>query len=162
MIAVPIYAWEKIDSWQWPLATHNLINCTHTYTYKLFCFGLFFGSTEVWTQGLMLLGTASLPLEPLFYVGYFENRVSWTICSGWPWTLILLISASGVARITGVSHWFLALLGFWLGFHEICAPGSFGILIRISWNLWINLEKTILFIALPVPAHEHSTCSLLT
>jgi hypothetical protein len=26
-------------------------------------------------------------------------RVSWTICPGWPWTLILLISASRVARI---------------------------------------------------------------
>jgi hypothetical protein len=28
-------------------------------------------------------------------------------CLGWPWTTILLISASQVARITGVSHWCL-------------------------------------------------------
>jgi hypothetical protein len=28
----------------------------------------------------------------------------WTICLGWPWTMILLMSASQVARIIGVSH----------------------------------------------------------
>jgi hypothetical protein len=27
-----------------------------------------------------------------------------TICLCWPWTLILLISASQVPRITGISH----------------------------------------------------------
>jgi hypothetical protein len=31
--------------------------------------------------------------------------VSPTICPGCPWTAILLISASQVARITGMSHW---------------------------------------------------------
>jgi hypothetical protein len=29
----------------------------------------------------------------------------WTICLGWPQTAVLLISASWVARITGMSHW---------------------------------------------------------
>jgi hypothetical protein len=33
----------------------------------------------------------------------FQDRVSWTICPGWLWTVILLISASWVAGITGVS-----------------------------------------------------------
>jgi hypothetical protein len=28
-----------------------------------------------------------------------------TICLGWPWTMILLISVSQVARITVLSHW---------------------------------------------------------
>jgi hypothetical protein len=37
----------------------------------------------------------------LFCDGYFQDRVSRTIC--WLWTLIFLISASWVARITGVS-----------------------------------------------------------
>jgi hypothetical protein len=32
------------------------------------------------------------------------SRVWWTICLGWLWTLILLISASWVARIIIVSH----------------------------------------------------------
>jgi hypothetical protein len=30
--------------------------------------------------------------------------VLWTICPGWLWTMILLISASQVARIIGMSH----------------------------------------------------------
>jgi hypothetical protein len=49
----------------------------------------FWGSTGVWTQ--------SLPLEPLhqpfFCNGLFWNMVSQTICPGWLWTSILLISA---------------------------------------------------------------------
>jgi hypothetical protein len=40
----------------------------------------------------------------LFCVGCFWDRVSWTIFLGWLWTAIHLISASWVARITGVSH----------------------------------------------------------
>jgi hypothetical protein len=32
-----------------------------------------------------------------------------TISLGWPQITILLISASQVARITGISHWHLAL-----------------------------------------------------
>jgi hypothetical protein len=35
---------------------------------------------------------------------YFQDRVSWTICPSCLWTVVLLISASWVARITGVSH----------------------------------------------------------
>jgi hypothetical protein len=35
---------------------------------------------------------------------FFFFWISWTICPGWLWTMILLISASWVARITGVSH----------------------------------------------------------
>jgi hypothetical protein len=40
----------------------------------------------------------------LFCDGIFRDRVSWTIYPSWLWTAILLISASWVARITGVSH----------------------------------------------------------
>jgi hypothetical protein len=36
--------------------------------------------------------------------------VLWIICLGWPWTVILQISAFQVARIIGVSHWCLAHL----------------------------------------------------
>jgi hypothetical protein len=39
-----------------------------------------------------------------FCVRYFQDRVSCTICPGWFQTVILLISASWVARIIGVSH----------------------------------------------------------
>jgi hypothetical protein len=34
----------------------------------------------------------------------FWDRVLWTICLGWPQIAILQLSASWVARITGVSH----------------------------------------------------------
>jgi hypothetical protein len=39
-----------------------------------------------------------------FYSGYFGDGVSQTICLGYPQTVILPISASQVARITGVSY----------------------------------------------------------
>jgi hypothetical protein len=35
----------------------------------------------------------------LFCIGCFQDRVSWTICQGWLWTVVLLISASWVARL---------------------------------------------------------------
>jgi hypothetical protein len=46
--------------------------------------------------------------------GFFQDRVSWTICPDWLWTMIFLISASWVARITGVSHWRPAQAIFYL------------------------------------------------
>jgi hypothetical protein len=44
-----------------------------------------------------------------FCSGYFGGEVLQTICSGWSQTKILLISVSQVARITGMSHWHLAV-----------------------------------------------------
>jgi hypothetical protein len=34
----------------------------------------------------------------------------WTMFPGWPWTMIFVISAFLVARITGMSHWCLPAL----------------------------------------------------
>jgi hypothetical protein len=54
-----------------------------------------------------------------FCFEYFRDRVSWAICPGWLWNTILLISASWVARITGVSYQhpatFQPLLWLWEG-----------------------------------------------
>jgi hypothetical protein len=53
---------------------------------------------------------SSLTLKPLyhpFFGLYFGDGVSWTICLGWLQTTIL-ISASWVARIIGMSHQSLA------------------------------------------------------
>jgi hypothetical protein len=47
-----------------------------------------------------------------FHSDYSGDRVLWTICLGWPWTTILPISASWVARITGISHQGLASFFF--------------------------------------------------
>jgi hypothetical protein len=60
-----------------------------------------------------------------FCSGYFGDGVSVTISLGWPETSILLISASQVARVSGVSHQHLAdsdqiymcvLLLFWFNY----------------------------------------------
>jgi hypothetical protein len=48
------------------------------------------------------------PMSSPFCSVYFGDGVSWTVCMGWPWTMILLISASQVARITCMSHRCLA------------------------------------------------------
>jgi hypothetical protein len=45
----------------------------------------------------------------LFSSGCLWDGVSWTICPGWPPTLICQISASQEARITGISHLHLAV-----------------------------------------------------
>jgi hypothetical protein len=39
----------------------------------------------------------------LFCVGFFRYRVLWNICL--LWTTIFMLSASWVARMTGVNHW---------------------------------------------------------
>jgi hypothetical protein len=66
----------------------------------------FLCSTGVWTQGLHLKS-----LYPSFFCdGFSWARVSWTICPVWLWTENFLISASWLARITGMSHWCLVKL----------------------------------------------------
>jgi hypothetical protein len=64
----------------------------------------------LWYWGL---NSGPLPWDTppaLFCDGFFWDRVLWTVCLGWLWTTILLISASWVARITGVSHGCPALI----------------------------------------------------
>jgi hypothetical protein len=66
-----------------------------------FFFFFFLSSTGVWTQDLHLE-----PLHQPFYCDFFFfwDRISQTICPGWLWTTVLLISASWIATITGVSQ----------------------------------------------------------
>jgi hypothetical protein len=45
------------------------------------------------------------PTSP-FCQGFFWDRVLQIICLGWIWTAFLLICASYVARVTGMSHWY--------------------------------------------------------
>jgi hypothetical protein len=84
---------------------------------KLF---FFFFSTGVWTQGLYLEPLHQLILCVCLCVcvsvcmcaGFFQGTVWQTNCLGWLWMEILLISASRVARITGVSYWHWAVFCF--------------------------------------------------
>jgi hypothetical protein len=81
-----------------------------------FCFVLFcFCGTGVWTQTFMFAKQALYHLihtSNPFCSCYFGNRVSQTVYQDWPWTKIILIPTSQVARITGVSHWHPASLHF--------------------------------------------------
>jgi hypothetical protein len=44
-------------------------------------------------------------MPPVHFALYFGDEVSWTVYPRWPQTVILLISLSQVAGITGVNHW---------------------------------------------------------
>jgi hypothetical protein len=50
------------------------------------------------------LRACATPPVLLFVMDFFQERVLSTICPGWLQTMILLITASWVVRITGVSH----------------------------------------------------------
>jgi hypothetical protein len=85
------------------------------------------GGTSVKTWGFMLAKQTFHCLSltsSLFWSGYFGDGVSQTVCWGWPWSVILPIWTSQVARITGVSHWcptFIQLLNMTL----FCTISSF-------------------------------------
>jgi hypothetical protein len=51
--------------------------------------------------------------------GSSRDRISWTICLGWLQTVILLISASWVAKITDMST-AAQLIFFWFGLGFFC------------------------------------------
>jgi hypothetical protein len=52
-----------------------------------------------------MLAKLTLKLELHLQCGYFEDGVLRIICLGCPQTLVLPISASQVAGIAGMSHW---------------------------------------------------------
>jgi hypothetical protein len=86
----------------------KVVPCLVRHRERASLFFLFYSDgTGVWTlgfkftkQALYHLSCTSTP----FCSGYFENGVYGTICLSWPRTMILLISTSQVAGITGVNH----------------------------------------------------------
>jgi hypothetical protein len=64
----------------------------------------------VWTWGhFQSRCSTTWVIPPVhFALVIFGDRVSWTICPGWPQTSVLLTSVSQVAGITSVSHQHLA------------------------------------------------------
>jgi hypothetical protein len=70
-------------------------------------------NSGLWNLGFLLTKQALYCLSHTFspfWSGYFGDRVSRTICLRWPQTSILPISASQVARVTGVRHRYPAQL----------------------------------------------------
>jgi hypothetical protein len=95
---------------QHPLAVYNLHpNSNFAQSYLQLCF-LFIYFLQFWGLNSGPTPQATPPI--FFYEGFFRDRVSRTVCLGWLLTVILLVSASWVARIIGVSHWCLAKLCF--------------------------------------------------
>jgi hypothetical protein len=118
----------------------------------------FFGSPGVWIEGLTLATQALLPFEPLhqpfLVVGFFNIGSLELFVWGWLQTEILPNSAFWVARITGVSHWYLAPLyilstlvpELFIVFHwficlSLCQYHTILIFINIFWSqeVWLLL-----------------------
>jgi hypothetical protein len=78
----------------WDMDTRDQSPCS----YRIYILIFFFAGL-----GFKLMAY-TLSHSILLCEGFFWDRVSWTICLVWLQTMILLISATWVARITGMSH----------------------------------------------------------
>jgi hypothetical protein len=111
-----------LESWfpDFSLQIGRITGVSHSTQFKLFdvfylIYLFFFDGTGVWTEGLALTKQTLYCLSHisnLFCCVYFGDGVSWTVWQGWPPAGTLPISASQVARITGMSHWHLVWFNF--------------------------------------------------
>jgi hypothetical protein len=93
---------------------------------------LFLALLEFELRAFTLNHSTSSP-QPFFGEGFFWDRVSQTICPGWLQTMILLISASWVAMITGVSTPGLGLVLVHIVFYLLQGiPGT----LEHDWTTW--------------------------
>jgi hypothetical protein len=101
-----------------------------------FSFFFFFGGIEVWIQSFVLCKAGTLLFEPHFQFTFglvILEDGSCELCLGRPPTSILPVSASQVARITGVSH----------GQPAICFMFILALCTILSWLLWLyNMLKS--------------------
>jgi hypothetical protein len=97
-------AYNKYSTWWWnifPLKMEEDKDICFYYFYPMFLFFLgffFFAGLGLELRAYTLSYSTSPVLRFFFF--FFWERVLWTIFLGWLWTMILLISASWVARIT--------------------------------------------------------------
>jgi hypothetical protein len=107
-----------ISSHQCVWSTHHIqvivqaVSIQKQYFLFLLCWGALLGFKLRDSGFLNRHSTTSATPPALFCIGYFQDRVSQTICSGWPRAVILLISGSRIAR------------------HEPLAPGNISFLIQ--------------------------------
>jgi hypothetical protein len=88
------------------------------FVFFFFCLGLGFELRASQLQSRCSTAGATPPVR--FALVILEMRVSRTICLSWPRTIILPISASQVARITGVSHQLLVTCFYFI----FCSAGD--------------------------------------
>jgi hypothetical protein len=100
----PDWSWTLVFKWSSCLSLKSswAYRCMHP-SPDITCFICLFWGTGAWTQGLHL-ESLHQPFYVMGFFFFFWDKVSQTIFLGWLWTGILLISASWVGRITGVSH----------------------------------------------------------
>jgi hypothetical protein len=78
------------------------------------------------------------------------------MCRGWLWTEIVLISASWVARITGMSHQYLAQASnSWLSCLNFPSPGIGGINHHTWWGWSFSWHLYWTFPAAPPLSTSH-------
>jgi hypothetical protein len=110
-------------------------------------------------RGLHLLGrhftSWATPPALLFCVEFFQDRVLQTICPGWFWTVILLMSTSKVARIIGEPFFFFFLQYCSLNsgpIPRVTLPTLFcdGFFQhRVSWTVCLGWLQTKILLILP-------------
>jgi hypothetical protein len=147
LLCIPVFAfaiWVHLDSWLtftgYPLWNSPVVLIIIP---QLLSMSVYFRDLKVgpylyfwWDWGLdfrisPLLGrcSATWTTLPVLFCGYFRDRVSQTLCPGWLWTAILLISAFWVARIAGVSHW--------------CPSGLYFLMQWVFLSFWVILSYLI-------------------
>jgi hypothetical protein len=100
---------------------------------RAFFFFFFF----FWQYWGLNSGATPESLHQPFLWRVFRDSISRTICPGWLWTVILLICASWVARITGVSPaWFRSLGGHSVALQRPEWSQEAGGVIRGYGDLW--------------------------
>jgi hypothetical protein len=84
------------------------------------------------------------PPHPAFSVEMGCSNLFFFFGHGWPWNIILIISAWEVARIIGVNHWLDKKIHFWVRLNWLWnQPSPFLNLSSFfkSWNNFILQEK---------------------
>jgi hypothetical protein len=106
--------WRCHFEWHTSLLGSQSGNRTFNRFFFFFFFFFFYVAVGFEFRASHLVGRCSYHVSHsaslfFFVMGFFQGKVLGTICLGWLWIAILLISASWVAKITGVSHQHLVI-----------------------------------------------------
>jgi hypothetical protein len=109
----------------------------------------------LWYWGLNSGPSPRATPPALFLWRVFRNRVSRTLCPGWLPTVILLISSSWVARITGVR--LITFFYWWITLCHLCKLFNLCFPHKKCVSMWD--EKLVNYIDLIIPGCKHHKVS---